>query len=89
MTIQIDIKPEQENPHSRLHEVNIYMFDSCYKLYASRDQISSMLADGIIKAVKGKRHEQGKLVEFDYENGVDSAGIKYTSDVYQMEKTSL
>jgi len=85
MSLQIDIK--QKKPIPGLNTVEIYLNGSCYTLFADNYTVNRLVEDNVVKQVKGQRHDEtGKLVEFQYENLLDSAGVKYTSQVFKIEK---
>lgn len=80
MNFQIDVKPEKEG----FHKVNLYIDGYCYPVTADKQQIYYWLKNGLIEQTKGQRHDEtGKLITFDYPEGHDGAGVKYTSKVYE------
>lgn len=85
MTIQFDVKPA--DPKSGMHKINIYLGNCCYTVYGTPEQVSLMKDQGLVSQVRGMRHDENeKPVYFDYPEGVDGAGVKYTSKVYDMRE---
>ncbi len=82
--LQIDVLPAKEpNAIPRIH---LYIDGICYNLYVNESTINRMVSDSIVQQVKGMRHnDKDELVEFDYPEGIDSAGVKYTSVVFEMK----
>ncbi len=82
--LQIDILPIKEE--NQILKVHLYIDGICYTMHTIEPTVLRMLADGIVKQVQGHRHnEKFELEPFDYPTGVDSAGVKYTSEVYVMK----
>ena len=86
--LQIDVLPaKDENTFQRMH---LYIDGICYIFFVNDYTINRMVSDGIVSQVKGQRHnEKFELVEYDYPTGVDSAGVKYTSVVYEMNQKNI
>ena len=84
MNFQIDVKPAYSQ---NIHQVNLYIDGYCYPMYMHTDYVMMMQHKGLIKNVKGHLREGEQLKEFDYPEGVDSAGVKFTSKEYQLKET--
>ncbi len=83
--LQIDILPIKDDTQTL--KVHLYIDGICYTLHTNENTISRMVSDGIIKQVRGERNnEKFELEPYDFPNGVDSAGVKYTSVVYSMKQ---
>lgn len=82
--LQIDILPIKEE--NQIFKVHLYIDGICYTMHTIEPTAMRMIADGIVKQVQGLRHNnKNELESFDYPTGVDSAGVKYTSEVYVMK----
>ncbi len=85
MSFQIDVSPDKE--HDFVFKIELYINGRCYKLMASKEIIEDLKNDGLINQTIGMRHnEKNELVRFEYPDGVDGAGVKYTSEVYELHK---
>lgn len=86
MEFQIDFKPESiKNPSLTSFTVDVWIDGQCFQLGASANTVKEFLNAGMIKQLKGKlRDASGSITEFEYPNKVDSAGVQYTSRVYEM-----
>ncbi len=84
MNIQIDIKPIEPRVQFSSYKMITYINGSCYLSIISQSEVDRMVKEGIVNQVKGHRHEGGVLVEFDFPNKVDGAGVQFTSTVYQL-----
>ncbi len=81
--LQIDILPIKGDTHNS--KINMYIDGICYALHVSELTALRLVSDGIVKQVQGERHnENNELETFDFPNGIDSAGVKYTSCVFVM-----
>lgn len=85
MNFQIDVKPAHGQ---NIHQANLYIDGYCYTMYVHSDAVMMMKHKGIIKNVKGHLREGDKTTEFDYPEGVDSAGVQFTSKEYQLKETN-
>jgi hypothetical protein len=84
-TIQIDVVPTTRRYVS--DKVNLYISGYCFSFMASKDTIDAMVHAGIVKQVKGQKlNAMNQIETFDYLNGVDSTGVKYTSSTYEIIK---
>lgn len=82
--LQIDLLPIKDEKQTL--KVHVYIDGICYPMQIAEPTALRMVADGIIRQVQGLRHnEKFELEPFDYPTGVDSAGVKYTSEVYVMK----
>ena len=83
--LQIDILPDGEDKYY-YNRVNLYIDGICYKLLATEPSVQQLVRDGLLFQVKGMRHnDKDELVEFDYPEGIDGSGVKYTSVVFEMK----
>lgn len=83
-SMQIDVLPPKEGFTSST--IHLYVGGDCFTLLASKDQVDYMVCAGLVKQVKGQRHNSNNELEsFDYPEGVDSAGVKYTSDLFELK----
>lgn len=83
--LQIDILPIKNE--TQTFKVHLYIDGICYTLNTNENTIARMVADGLVKQVKGERHnEKFELEPYDYPTGVDSAGVKFTSVVFSMKQ---
>lgn len=87
MNLQIDIKPAYSN--GDLHQLNLYVDGYCYPMFIQADYVAMMQRKGLIKKVKGRRREGEKIIEFEYSEGVDSAGVQFTSQEYNLKENKL
>lgn len=87
MNLQIDALPEsQKDPSLTSYRVNLYIDGCCYSLLASGNTISHLKDNGLIKQVTGMKHNDiGELVSYEYPNKIDSAGVQYTSPVFEIK----
>ncbi|MBS1635212.1 MAG: hypothetical protein JST26_04760 [Bacteroidetes bacterium] len=76
MTFQLDIKPSNDG---RIHLMNMYIDGYCYPVMIQADYVYMMQRKGVVKQVKGRQRIGEKIVEIDYPENVDSAGVQYTS----------
>lgn len=82
-TLQIDVVPTTRRYVS--DKVNLYIKGFCFSFMASQETIEAMVVAGIVKQVKGKRlNSKNEIETFEYQFGVDSAGVKYTSEEYEI-----
>lgn len=82
--LQIDVLAEG-SPFTE-HKINLYIDGICFRLYATAPTVDRLVSESIVTQVKGERHnDKGELVEFDYPNGIDSAGVQFTSIVFEMK----
>jgi len=86
MEFQLDLKPESRFDESLTsYGATMYIDGHAFEFLASKSTVDELLNSGIVKQVKGtKRDNSGNIIEFDYENKIDSAGVQYTSRVYEI-----
>lgn len=87
MSIQIDIKPIEPRVQFSSYKMITYINGSCFLSVISQAEVDRMVKEGIVKQVRGQRHEGDQLIEFDFPNKVDGAGVQFTSTVYQLLPT--
>lgn len=81
MELQIDIKKPDDGFTSS--KVNFYVDGECFELAASHNTVQAMVKAGIVKQTRRSlRNEDGKIEYFDYPEGYDGMGVKYTSPVF-------
>lgn len=87
MNFQIDIIPIFIGQHMKeLMRMKTYINDYVYESTIHVDMVKHMLKQGAIEKVRGcKRNDAtGDLEYFDYPEGVDGAGVMFTSKSYQL-----
>lgn len=85
---QIDIKPPLEPGNAwRLQQ---YIDGRFFESLILKSTVDSFIDAGLVKQVKGHKRDAatGEITEFDYESGLDSAGVKYTSVQFELKKKS-
>ena len=89
MTIQIDIKPVFIGQHIKDHFIqHMYINGIVFTSTVHKTEVQNMLGAEIIKPVKRQLRNDatGKIETYNYPNGVDGAGVMYTSNAFQIIK---
>lgn len=82
-TLQIDLKPVTPGPEFSSYYIKICFDGGTYTGICSKEEADKMEHYGLVKQVKGQRHDDdGKLIEFDYPEKVDGAGVQFTSKIF-------
>ena len=82
---QIDIKPIHPQTKFSRMVCNLYIDGMLYTTSISSDDVDRMVKEGVVAKTKGHRHnDKGELEEFDYPNGLDGAGVMYTSKMFNL-----
>ncbi len=85
MEMQIDLKPRKDDPQHGF-TMNLYIDGQCFTSYVSGQGARDLVQAGHVKQVKRclRNESTGELEYFDYEGKVDSAGVQYTSKVFNL-----
>jgi hypothetical protein len=85
MHLQINIKPKPRLTNFPAYQMNLYINGDCFSSIIHENEVFDMVKRGIVVQVKGQRtDENNTIIEFDYPDKVDGAGVQFTSNVYQL-----
>lgn len=84
---QIDLKPISLGQEDTSYFMNLYWDGDCIQSIVSNHTAYTMAKEGIVHQVSYQvKDENGVLQTKQYPNGVDGAGVKYTSKVYELNE---
>lgn len=87
MTIQIDIKPVFVGLHIKDHYImHTYINGAVFTSTVHKTEVQNMLGSEVIRPVKRQLRNDatGEVETYNYPNGVDGAGVMYTSSQFQI-----
>lgn len=80
-TLQIDLKPiDPENRSS--YFIKLCFDGATFTGICSAETAHDMQRYGLVEQCTGQREENGKLIDFEYPDKVDGAGVQFTSKVF-------
>lgn len=81
MSMQIDLKPIKGQSSFKM---NLYLNGDCYSSIMHPYDVELLVVRGIVSQTYGQIEKDGKLERFEYDDGVDGAGVQFTSKLYDL-----